>query len=88
MQAFVEKFCEHAGVVRAGPDAIAFGAPYDFAVAYKVDGQRAIIKGLVANGSFTNAHARAIIAALRAIGLLAVWERANKKRPHLVRGRA
>lgn len=75
MKAFVERFCDHGGIVRSGPECDSFGKPYSFAVAYSVQGRQARIKGLVAGSTFSRPHARAIIKALALVGLEAVWER-------------
>ena len=73
MQAFVEHL---SGVIRVGPGCDGYGKPFDYAVAYSsVDGRTAIIKALTSRGGLTVAHARAVIRALKDIGLTARWER-------------
>lgn len=73
MKAFVEHL---SGVVRVGPNTDIYGKPFEYAVAYaSADGRTAVVKALVGNGKFTQAHARAIIKALNAIGLQVIWER-------------
>lgn len=76
MKAFVEVL---SGVVRSGPNCEKYGDPYEFAVAFSVvDGKTAIIKALVV-GENTVAlrkdHVRALIEAMRGIGLSVDWER-------------
>jgi len=73
MQAFVEHL---SGVIRVGPGCDGYGKPFDYAVAYSsVDGRTAIVKALTSRGGLTVAHARAVIRALKDIGLTAHWER-------------
>jgi len=74
MQAFVEVL---AGVVRVGPECGAYARPFDYAVAFSsVDGKTATIKALASDDAgFTVGHARAVILALKGIGLQARWER-------------
>lgn len=73
MKAFVEHL---AGVVRVGADCDEYGKPFEYAVAFSsADGKHAVVKALTADGKFTHSHARAVIAALQAIGLKAIWER-------------
>lgn len=73
MKAFVETL---SAVVRVGPDTDSYGKPFDYAVAVSsVDGKTAIIKALTADGKFTVAHAKAVIRAVKTIGLNATWER-------------
>lgn len=36
MHAFVEWWCEHGGMIRVGPEAVAYGDPYVFSVGVKV----------------------------------------------------
>lgn len=75
MFAFIEWLCEHAGIIRVGPKAKKYGDPFDFAVAILLNGQTAIIKGLVADGKFRLAHAKAIISLLETLGYGTDWER-------------
>lgn len=73
MQAFVELL---SGVVRVGLGCDAYGQPFEYAVAFSsVDGKAAVLKALTSEGGFTVAHARAVIAALKKVGLAARWER-------------
>lgn len=73
MRAFVEHL---SGIVRIGPDAVRYGDPFQYAVAFSsVDGKTAIIKALTSDGNLTVAHARAAFRALGQIGLTARWER-------------
>ena len=73
MQAFVEHL---SGVIRVGPGCDGYGRPFDYAVAYSsVDGRTAIVKALISKGGLSVAHARAVISALKDIGLTARWER-------------
>lgn len=74
MKAFVEHL---SGVVRVGPETAIYGDPFDFAVAYSsVDGKTATIKALVSpDKDFTISHAKAVIKALKDIGLNHIWER-------------
>lgn len=73
----VKAFVEHlSGVIRVGSEAAKYGDPFDYAVTYSsVDGKNAVVKALVGDSNFSIRHARAIIKALREIGLKAVWER-------------
>jgi hypothetical protein len=75
VKAFIERLCDHAGVVRAGPQCEKYGDPFDYAIAYLIEGEFAIIKGLVADGGLSTAHRIACFRALRAIGLTPKWER-------------
>jgi hypothetical protein len=81
MKAFIEDICEHAGIIRIGPDADCFGQPFEVAVAFKLerdgDGNpvatiKALTTGLV---PVTLAHTRAAIRALAERGLAARWFR-------------
>ncbi len=73
MKAHVEHL---AGIVRTGQATDHYGAPFDHAVAYSsADGKTAVIKALTSQGGFTTGHARAVIAALKNIGLSPTWER-------------
>jgi len=73
MYAFVEWLCEHALIVRAGPDALNHGDPFIASVTAKVEGSRAHLKGVA--GSMSTALARAIIAAVNREGLTCEWDR-------------
>jgi hypothetical protein len=75
VKAFIEPLCDHAGIVRAGPQCEKYGDPFDYAIAFVIDGKFAIIKGLVADGGLTSAHRRACFKALWDVGLIAKWER-------------
>ena len=73
MRAFVELL---SGVVRVGAGCDAYGRPFEYAVAFSsVDGKTAVLKALTSEGGFTVAHARAVIAALKELGLAVSWER-------------
>ena len=73
MKAFVEIL---SGVVRAGPECEKYGDPFDLAVAFSsVDGKTATIKALASDGVLTKAHARALIAKLKELGLEVTWDR-------------
>jgi hypothetical protein len=85
MKAFIEDICEHAGIIRVGPDADSFGQPFDVAVAFKVERDRegkpvatikALTEGLV---PVTLAHTRAVLRVLAERGLAARWFRINEK---------
>lgn len=92
MKAFIERLCEHALIVRAGPEADKPGSKYDFAIVAKEEGEKAIVKALVVprpvvwwlrwlfpSRPFTMRHALAIIRALRDVGLTAVWDGLTRK---------
>ena len=73
MEAFVELL---SGVVRVGAGCDAYGEPFEYAVAFSsVDGRTAVLQALTSKGGFSVAHARAVIAALKKLGLAAAWER-------------
>lgn len=74
MKAFVEIL---SGIVRVGPEADQYGKPFEFAVAFSVDGEVATIKGLVNDGSMkmTPSHWRAGQKALEELGLKVRWQR-------------
>lgn len=78
MKAFVEFL---SGLVRVGPRAEKYGDPFELAVAFSVDGDTAIIKGLVTNGHMKPSHYRAGKKALEAIGLKVRRERRRKASP-------
>jgi hypothetical protein len=73
----LKAFVEHlSGIVRVGVSAEKYGDPFEFAIAFaSTDGRTAIIKALTSSGDFTIAHARAVIKALKDVGLEADWER-------------
>ena len=80
MAAFVEKLCEHVGVVRVGPDAHVFGDPYRYAFVYVIENGYAVCKGL-ADAGFSHAEYREAIDAInKSTGKLAAYDRA--KTPH------
>ncbi len=63
-------------VVRCGSDCDSYHKPYKVAVAASCDGGICVVKALTKpRGGFTLAHTRAILKALRALGLKAKWER-------------
>ena len=66
MKAFVEIL---SGIIRVGPQAEKYGDPFELMVAFSVDGESAIIKGLVSNGHMKPSHYRAGKRALEALGL-------------------
>lgn len=77
MKAFVERLCDHAGIVRSGPNTEKYGDPFEYACAYLIEGVNLIIKGLVADGGLATAHR---VAAFRALkrefpDLKPEWER-------------
>lgn len=73
MKAFVEHL---SGIVRIGDVADHYGAPFEVSVAYaSVDGKTAVIKALTSDGNLRVSHARAVIRALKDLGLRAIWER-------------
>lgn len=74
MKAFVEHL---SGVIRVGPDCDSYGKPYDYAVAFSsTDGKVAVLKGLVSDGRKASpSHLKAIVKALKALGLEAKWHR-------------
>ncbi len=77
MPAFVEKLCEHVGVVRVGPDAHVFGDPYRYAFIYVIENGYAVCKGL-ADAGFNPAEYREAIQAINhATGKLASYDRAK-----------
>ena len=81
MKAFVEEICEHAGIIRVGPDTDQYGKPFDMAAAFTVEidsaGNRvATIKALTAPMiPLTIAHARAAVDALSERGFKVRWFR-------------
>lgn len=81
MKAFIEDICEHAGIIRVGPEADAYGKPFDMAAAFKVEvdaeGNRiATIKALTTClVPLTLAHTRAALNALADRGLKVRWFR-------------
>lgn len=81
MKAFVERLCEHSGIVRVGPECEKYGDPYEYAVAYYVEGPDAIVKALVVptedneEHGLKPSHLAACTRALRDIGLRATWHR-------------
>jgi hypothetical protein len=75
MKAFVERLCDHAGIVRIGPNCEKYGDPYEYAVCYHVEETDAVVKALVSDGHLKPAHAVACVRALREIGLRATWHR-------------
>ena len=85
MKAFIEEICEHAGIIRVGPDADCYGKPFEAAVAFKVefdgDGNRvATIKALMScTVPLTVAHARAAFEALADRGFKVRWSRFGDK---------
>ena len=85
MKAFIEDICEHAGVIRVGPDTDCYGKPFDMAAAFKVefdgDGNRvATIKALTTcTVPLTIAHTRAALDALADRGLKARWFRIDER---------
>lgn len=76
MKGFVEIL---SGIVRVGPEADGYGKPFEFAVAFSsVDGKTAMIKALVVKNEKTVGdfeYTRAVIEALRNVGLKIDWER-------------
>lgn len=80
MRAFIEDLCEHAGIVRSGPDAEKFGDPYDYAVVYRIEDSVAHVKALTSQDKkFSLAHFKAIVAALESRGLIVKWQRIRRK---------
>lgn len=76
MKAFVEPL---SGIVRVGETTEKYGDSFEYAVVFSsVDGKTAVVKALVSNGKFSRTYARAIIKALKDIGLKAVWERQRR----------
>jgi hypothetical protein len=88
MKAFVEALLCPSCIVRVGKDCDSYGKPFEYAVAVAIPWRsfiawllgyqaEAIVKALVATEAkpLTQTHARAIIRALRDIGLKATWER-------------
>ena len=88
MSAFIEDICEHAGIIRVGPETNAYGKPFDMAAAFKVeidaDGHRvATIKALTTClVPVTVAHTRAALNALAERGLKVRWFRISQNGTH------
>lgn len=78
MKAFIQHL---AGIVRVGPDCDRWMAPWEYVAAYSAtDMQVAVVHGLKGDGRFTMAHARAIIAAIKALGFQTVtWLRVHEE---------
>lgn len=74
MKAFVQHL---SGLVRVGPTCDRWLAPWDYIAAYSAtDMDLAVIHGLKGDGRFKIIHARAIIAAVQALGFKRVtWLR-------------
>lgn len=73
MKAFVELWCEHAGIVRVGPQAAEFGDPYSWALAFRIGGGAATFEGLCFSPPV--AAMRAAFRAVEDRGLKVRWER-------------
>lgn len=92
MLAFIEWLCEHSAIVRVGPACDRYGAPFEAAAAIRIEGRKAILKGL--SGSVRLPHVRAAVRAVRHLGYQACWERVHGDRVRVfstdtaVRGRA
>lgn len=78
MKAFIETLCEHCAIVRTGPLSARYGDPYDYAVVYLIENGRAHVKALTADGKFSRAHHKSIVAALLERGLRPKWQRIKK----------
>ncbi len=77
MPAFVEKLCEHVGIVRSGPDAHVFGDPYLRSLTYAIEDGYAVPKGY-ADAGFSPAEYREAIRAINlATGKLVAYDRAK-----------
>lgn len=65
-----------SGIVRVGPDHEKYGDPYDGAVAFSsADGRHAVVKALNSEGLVTLSRTKAVIKALKDVGLIPIWER-------------
>ena len=73
MKAFVQLWCDHAGIVRVGPEAEKYGDPYRYALPFRIENGRATFEGLCFTGPIS--AAKAAIKAVEAIGLKVRWER-------------
>lgn len=71
LNAFLEPI---AFIVRAGPQSLQYGDPYDCAVIATVEGRMATLRALGGSG-FTQQHARAIIRVIKLAGYKVRWER-------------
>jgi hypothetical protein len=79
MPAFVEKLCEHVGIVRVGPHAHKYGDPYRWAVTYLLENGYAVLKGY-ADAGFSAAEYREAITAINdAEGKLVAYDRSKDK---------
>src|ERR1700748_872793 len=77
MAAFVEKLCEHVGIVRVGPHATTFGMPYARSATYVLKDGYAIVKGFTESGFATSEYREAITAINDAEGKLVAYDRAG-----------
>lgn len=76
LHGFVELICEHAGILRGGPECHAYGDKFEMAVAFAIKGNKAIIKGLVSPDSkFSREYYDLGCRLLAGIGLEPQWER-------------
>lgn len=79
MMAFAEELAGRTWIIRSGPYAVRYGDPFDYAVAVTESPEArgiGIVKALVATDrAFSQAHAKSIIATVKALGLKPEWER-------------
>lgn len=89
IRAFAEHLCEHCVLIRAGLATSKMYDDYDYAVAGLKNGDKLILKGMVApklpwwcfwRRTFSLAHAAAIGAVVKSLGLKPDFERAKKVR--------
>jgi hypothetical protein len=73
MKAFVRLWCEHAGIVRVGPETEKYGDPYQYALPFRIEKGWATFEGLCFTAPAS--AAKAAIKAVEAIGLKVRWER-------------
>lgn len=73
MKAFTEIL---SGVIRVGPETDSYGKPFEYAVAFSVDGDVATVKALCSQDrGLTLTHCAAIRSEFRRLGLKMRWER-------------
>lgn len=74
MKAFVEIL---SGIVRVGPECDRYGQPWVYCATFSsTDGKTAVLKALKSDGGLSQAHARAVIATVKALGFEHVeWDR-------------
>jgi hypothetical protein len=73
MKAFVCLWCDHAGIVRVGPDSERYGDAYQYALPFRIENGWATFEGLCFATPLS--AAKAAIKAVEATGLKVRWER-------------